>query len=254
MKLTTNLLLDDSVRFADRNHTAGQDKSRNVTVLPDQNSRLVFLTDPNGLAVEQYKMLRRRLCSQHPLGGLLMVTSPSACEGKTLTSINLAWCLADGGLPTCLVDLDFRSPGVAPVLAWKPGEDAVEEVLSGRRKLAQALRPVGDRPLHVLGIQQRFASPAALLRADVLGPMLKELRAMFGWVILDLPPAIPMADVAEVLPHVDGALLVVRSGKTEKSLLSAPIEILGSKLWGAVLNEAPIAGSAYYGTYGDSKR
>ena len=254
MKISTNLLLHDMVRPGDHTFALGECKSRPVTVLPDQNSRLVFLTDPNGLAVEQYKMLRRRLCSQHPLGGLLLVTSPSASEGKTLTSINLAWCLADGGLPTCLVDLDFRSPGVAPVLAWEPGEDAVEEVLGGRRKLSQALRPVGDRPLHVLGIQQRVASPAALLRADVLGPMLKELRSMFGWVVLDLPPAIPIADVAEVLPHVDGALLVVRSGKTEKSLLSAPVEILGAKLWGAVLNEVPVAGSAYYGTYGDKKR
>jgi hypothetical protein len=44
--------------------------------------------------------------------------------------------------------------------------------------------------------------------------------------------------------------MVVRSGKTVKSLLEPTIEILGSKAWGAVLNDSVINGSAYYGYYG----
>src|ERR1700710_1771023 len=72
--------------------THGMSESQVVTIVPDQNSRLVFLTDPAGLAIEQYKLLRRRLCAAHPNGGMMLVTSPSPGDGKTLTSINLAWC------------------------------------------------------------------------------------------------------------------------------------------------------------------
>jgi Mrp family chromosome partitioning ATPase len=76
---------------------------------------------------------------------------------------------------------------------------------------------------------------------------------MFQWVILDFAPMIPMADVGEVLPHVDGAMMVVRSGKTDKSLIAPSLEILGTKIWGVVLNDSVIKGSTYYGYYGIRK-
>ena len=76
---------------------------------------------------------------------------------------------------------------------------------------------------------------------------------MFQWVVLDFAPAIPMADVGEVLPHVDGALMIVRSGKTSKAMVPPSLEILGSKLWGVVMNDALIKGSAYYGHYGNRR-
>jgi Mrp family chromosome partitioning ATPase len=91
---------------------------RVITIRSNKKSRLVFLTEPTGLAAEQYKMLRRRLCTLHPHGGAMLITSPGPGEGKTLTSVNLAWCLADAGHHTCLVDLDFRAPGISPALGY----------------------------------------------------------------------------------------------------------------------------------------
>ncbi|MBW4028560.1 MAG: CpsD/CapB family tyrosine-protein kinase [Acidobacteria bacterium] len=195
-------------------------------------------------------MLRRRLISPHPEGGLLMITSASPSEGKTLTAINLAWCLAEGGHSTCLVDLDFRAPSVGSTLGCTFDDDGLEDVLRGGRSIAQSISRIDDSPLSVVGIRERVSLPSSLLAANCLGPTLKFLRTKFKWVLLDMPPAIPMADVAEVLPHVDGALLVVRSDQTAKSMIAGPIEILGSQLWGVVLNDCPIIGSAYYGDYG----
>ena len=227
---------------------------RAITLQAGKESRLVFLTEPASLAVEQYKMMRRRLCAQHPRGGILLITSPSPGEGKTLTSINLSWCLAEGGHETCLVDFDFRSPGVSAALGCSFEDNCVEDVLTGKRTIMQSMRQLGDRPLYVLGIRERLNSPAQLLASSHMSPLINDLRAMFQWVILDLPPAIPMADVAEVLPHVDGALMVVRSGKTDRAMVAPPLEILGSKLWGVVLNDSPVNGSSYYGYYGDRKK
>lgn len=228
--------------------------SRTVRLEAHETSRLPFLTDPAGLAIEQYKMLRGRLNTLEPRGGVLLVTSPAPGDGKTLTSINLALSFAQGGFRTCLVDLDFRAPGVTRTLDLRTDDGGVEEVLTGKTTLAQTLFQIGDRPLHVLGIRERVEEPSHLYATGLLGPFLSVLRASYRWVILDLAPAVPMSDVADVLPQADGALMVVRAGKTQKALLPPLLEILGSKLWGVVLNDTPVLGSAYYGSYGKHYR
>jgi capsular exopolysaccharide synthesis family protein len=226
-------------------------------LLIHKGSQLVFLTEPYGLAVESYKLLRTRLCAMSPNGGVILVTSPNAGDGKTLTSTNLAWCIADSGKHTCLVDLDFRAPGMGRALNYKIPEDddGVAEVLMGTSSISKAIRRVSGTSLHVLGIKEPHASSSQFLAPETIRPMLTKLRDTFEWVILDMPPAIPMSDVPEVLPHVDGALMVVRTGKTNKSLLQPTIDLLGSKLWGAVLNDAVInGGEYYYGYYGQAGR
>jgi capsular exopolysaccharide synthesis family protein len=224
-----------------------------VRVRPSEKSRLVFLTDPTGLAVEQYKILRRRLVNLHPNGGAVLITSPSPGEGKTLTSINLAWSLAGAGHRTCLVDLDFRAPGVAPALGYRVEEDGVEDVITGRRTISQSIRQIENCSFYLLGVRKRMITPGDLLSSSSLTPLLADLRTMFQWIILDFAPIIPMADVPEVVANVDGALMVLRSGKTDKSMITPGVEALGSKLWGVVLNDSPISGSSYYGNYGNRR-
>jgi capsular exopolysaccharide synthesis family protein len=228
--------------------------SRTIQIEAHATARLPFLMDPAGLAVEQYKMLRGRLNALEPRGGILLVTSPAPGDGKTLTSINLAWSLAQGGFRTCLVDLDFRAPGVTRTLDLCTDDGGTEEVLTGKKTLAQTLFQIGDRPFHVLGIRERVEEPSQLYAPARLTPLLSALRASYRWVILDLAPAVPMSDVSDILPQADGALMVVRSGKTQKAFMPPLLEILGKKLWGVVLNDTPVLGSAYYGSYGKHHR
>ena len=227
---------------------------RTIQLEAHADARLPFLTDPAGLAVEQFKMLRGRLNALEPDGGVLLVTSPAPGDGKTLTSINLAWSLAQGGFRTCLVDLDFRAPGVTRTLDLSTDDGGAEEVLTGKKTLAQTLFQIGDRPFHVLGIRERVEEPSHLYAPGHLTPLLSALRVSYRWVILDLAPAVPMSDVSDILPQADGALMVVRSGKTQKAFLPPLLEILGKKLWGVVLNDTPVLGSAYYGSYGKHYR
>jgi capsular exopolysaccharide synthesis family protein len=228
--------------------------SRTIKLEVHADLRVPFLIDPAGLAVEQYKMLRGRLNALEPRGGVLLVTSPAPGDGKTLTSINLAWSLAQGGFSTCLVDLDFRAPGVTRTLDLSTDDGGVEEVLTGKKSLSQTLFQIGDRPFHVLGIRERVEEPSHLYATALLQPLLSVLRNSYRWVILDLSPAVPMSDVSDVLPQTDGALMVVRSGKSQKTFLPPILEILGRKLWGVVLNDTPVLGSAYYGSYGKHYR
>ena len=226
---------------------------RRLPFTPDDTSRLVFLTEPEGLAVERYRLLRRRLCTIHPDGGVVLITSPSPGEGKTLTSINLAWSFAEAGNSTCLVDMDFRSPGVSRTLHYYFEDGGVQEVLEGKAEIHELTHRLGEHPLQVLGIKTRLSSPGYLFYTQEMALMVTKLRSMFKWVVLDFAPVIPMADISEILPHINGAILVVRTGKTEKDMLAPAIETIGPKLWGVMANDCPISGSAYYGHYGKHK-
>jgi capsular exopolysaccharide synthesis family protein len=170
-----------------------------------------------------------------------------------LTSVNLAWALAEANYPACLVDLDFRAPGVSRTLNHKFEHGGVREVLESQAEISDLICRISEHPLHVLGIKERMSSPGHLLYSQSLPSMLADLRARFQWVILDFAPVIPMADVSEVIPYVNGAILVIRNGKTEKDMLAPALEAIGSKLWGVVMNDCPINGSSYYGYYGCRK-
>ena len=224
-----------------------------LTIEPGRESRLVFLTDPAGLAVQQQRILSRRLINSHPEGGALLITSPGAGEGKTLTAVNLAWALASAGQDTCLLDLDFRAPGVARALGCPAPQEGVEDVLDNSRKLLDAVRRIDGTRMHVLAIRDRLDSSARLLSPTVINPALAILRPMFEWVVLDFAPVLPMADVGDALAYVDGAILVIRSGKTAKKMIPPSLEALGPKLWGVVLNDSPVLGGAAYGDYGNRR-
>ncbi len=225
---------------------------RQIRLNPDEDdeSRLVFLTDPEGLAVERYRLLRRRLCTLHPHGGVLLITSSNPGEGKTLTSINLTWALAEAGQPSCLVDMDFRAPCISQTLDYTFEQGGVQEVLEGQAKISDVICKIGIPHFHILGIRRRVSSPGHFFYAKAVEDMIVELRNRFKWVILDFAPTVPMADVSEMIPYIDGAVLVVRTGKTDKSMLDPAIEVIGSKLWGVIANDCPISGSAYYSSYG----
>jgi capsular exopolysaccharide synthesis family protein len=227
--------------------------ARQISIPTDSTSRLVYLTDPEGLAVERYRLLRRHLNTLHPDGGVVLITSPSPGEGKTLTSVNLAWSFAEAGNSTCLVDLDFRAPGISRVLRYSFEEGGVQEVLEGKAEIDELVHQLGEHPLYVLGIKKRLASPGYLFYSQSMQRMISKLRSMFKWVLLDFAPVIPMADISEMTENINGAILVVRTNKTEKDMLNPAIEAIGSKLWGVVANDCPISGSAYYGSYGKGK-
>ena len=70
-------------------------------------------------AVEQYKLLRANLDFTLPTGEkcpVIGVTSAMRGEGKSTTSVNLAYVLAEKGSRVLLVDGDLRIPSIAKKL------------------------------------------------------------------------------------------------------------------------------------------
>ena len=69
-------------------------------------------------------------------------------------------------------------------------------------------------------------NPMELLQSTRLAAVIAQVTTSFDWIIVDSPPLLPLADTTVWARLTDGALLVVREGKTEKAPLHRGLEIL----------------------------
>jgi succinoglycan biosynthesis transport protein ExoP len=212
----------------------------------------IAVSDPISPPAEAYRSLRTSLqfaMQDRPLRTLL-VTSPSAGDGKTATVVNLGAVFAQAGLRTVLVSCDLRRPGLSHVFA--PGEQAeLSTVLRGEQPLEHALAPVpGVDDLWTVGTRAAGANATELLASKRMRAVLAELSERFDLVLIDSPPVLPVADAMILSGCVDAVLLVIAAGQTRRGELRRTMDKLaqsGAPVVGAVLNKA--AAQAEYGYY-----
>ena len=116
--------------------------------------------------------------------------------------------------------------------------------------LADALQPYSDTGLQVLTSGSKPPNPSELLQSHAMEKLLGDLRADFDVVILDAPPLLPVTDAALLAAQADGALIVVRHGKTTRDQLEHAIErveAVDAKPVGVVINLVPAKKTAGYG-------
>jgi non-specific protein-tyrosine kinase len=213
--------------------------------------RLIAVTEPHSIVSEQYRTLRTQIYheAERRLTQVLVVTSAIAGEGKTSTSLNLAWAIANSrGRRVLLVDSDMRRPSVASYLGVAPSI-GLNEVLTGDCDVLEpVIRVYGsstepdleeDYQLFVLPVKGEVRNPTELLSGATLGEVIGELRRYFDFIILDSPPVTPFADARLLANHADGVLMVVRSGAAPYSTIERGIEALTpARMLGVILNGA----------------
>lgn len=223
-------------------------------------NRLVFASDPGGVAAEQYRVMRRRLTEKCPAGGTILITSPGSGDGKTLTSTNLAWCLAETGAPTLLAEMDLRNPSIARLLGYTCENSGIESVLAGIDDLEDTLRQINRMKFHVAAAGKVTPNPVDLLTSRQLKGILTWARQNYKWIVLDSPPLFPLADSLELATVADFTILVVRAQVSPRAMVEKAIEMLGSRLQQVMMNEGTECAdssyryvSAYY-PYGKRKK
>lgn len=222
---------------------------RNVNVQHNGHHRPTKQTSIDLLALEQLRMLAMRieqLGRQRALR-IIAVTSAIAGEGKTTISTNLAMVMAKFlGKKTLLIDGDFRRPGIAKILNGNFSHGLVE-MLKGQIAPAAAMWQVMDEQLTVLPLTKPSSDDVALLSKPESRVRFQEATVGFDCVIIDTPPALPLADNNLLADLVDGFLFVVRVDKTPMRLVASASKTLPrSKLIGFVLNNSRVFGRAAY--------
>jgi capsular exopolysaccharide synthesis family protein len=170
--------------------------------------------DPGSHMAESYHFLANHILRQtlRRENTVLMAATARPGQGATTAMTNLAVALARTGRQVILVEADLRRPFLHQVfnVEEKPG---LTDVLQNRASVWEALADTGVANLRLLSGGAVVKDPWSLLWQPSLGTLVQELRERADYVIFNVPSATVFADALSVAPHVDGAVMVMRTSE-----------------------------------------
>lgn len=230
---------------------------QSLKILVPPQSRLVCLTEKEGLAAEKLRFLgvRLRQLQQKRQLKKLLITSTVAEEGKSMIAANLGCALTRKGQRVLLLDGDLRRPSIARLfgLGKIPG---LGEWLRGEKGFNESICYLENPGLWILPAGNLPENPLELMQSGKMSALVDQLTSWFDWIVIDSPPVLPLGDTSVWMRLADGILLIARLGVSEKQHLKKGLEAIESpKLIGAILNSATNAAhNGYYQYYNRSAK
>jgi protein-tyrosine kinase len=210
------------------------------TAVPTLHPLLVAAIDPHSDAAERYRTIRARISHHEETAPVrtMMVTSPGASEGKSITAANLALTMAQElQRRVVLVDADFRGSTLHSLFGLEnaPG---LSDVLAGNATLDDVMVYMPDYRLTIVPAGHTPQFPTELLASTAMRRVIDTLRGRFDRTIVDTPAVLPLADAGTFGPLADGVLMVVRAGVTLRPALDRALAAFDEeRLLGVVLND-----------------
>lgn len=212
-----------------------------------------YLKDTDSLVTEQFKILKTRILHTHNGNPprTLLIASALPLEGKSMVAANLAISLAQGIREhVLLVDCDFRKPDLHKLFGLAP-EKGLADYLSGNADLPEVLLKTDTPKLTLLPVGKKPSNPVDLLASEEMKHLIQELKTRYNdrYIIFDSTPIQLTSEPTVLLSQVEGVILVVKAGKTDREMVLRIIQdIEKEKLLGIVLNglEKSLSTSYYY--------
>lgn len=223
--------------------------------VPENGSRMV--KPDNSILAEAFRAVRTSLLlsSGDTPAQVIMFTSSLPQEGKSFSTMNLAAVLAQHGGKVLLVDADLRRGTLSRVLKRCSGPGLSHVLLGGAtigayRRIEEVpgltFLPAGARPDH----------PSELLGSEHMAELIKTWRQEYTYILIDTPPVLPVTDAVILSPNVDGVVVVVRFGVTNRQSMLRTVRVLkdaGAECLGLVVNGMDVRSPDFYhytGSYG----
>lgn len=201
---------------------------------------LITLSEPQSAVAEAYQSLRTSL----EFSGLekrvrsILVAAVDGNIDKATAVANLAVVMAQAGDRIILVDGDLRKPRHHEIFG-----------VANSTGLSQWLEEGGTAPLQKSAVENlrllasgpAVSNPVALLSTRRLSERLAELMEMADYVLIDAPPLLSVTDAALWASQVDGVVMLVNGGSTQKAQAQRAkgvLERVQANLLGAVLLNA----------------
>lgn len=200
------------------------------------------------------------LCTNIQLSGdklkVISVTSVNPGEGKSTTSINIAWSFARAGYKTLLIDGDIRNSVMSGVFKSREKITGLTEFLSGTTDLSHGLCDTNIENLFVVQSGSVSPNPTALLQSKNFNDMIETLRKYFDYIIVDTAPIGIVIDAAIITQKCDASILVTAMGEANKrdvQKAKQQLEQTGKPFLGVILNKFDVQREKYgsYGGYGN---
>ena len=185
----------------------------------------------------------------------ILVTSSIKGEGKTFISTELALSYASGNNKVLLIGLDLRNPQIQK---WdtstrnKPGLSnyLTNDNLEYRDVIFTSSR---HNNLYILPSGNIPKNPVSLLKSDKLTTLIKDLKPVYDYIIIDTAPVMLVADTLLLSNFADITLYIMRASFTKKKLIGFVNETKNKNKFnnmGIVLNDVKVENSLYGNSYG----
>ncbi len=222
------------------------------------SEEIVSYYQRSSLRSEEYRSLRTRLLSANPRREhrAFAISSAVPKEGKSVTTVNLGFCLAEiPHLKVLIADCDFRQSKLGELLNID-SKVGLADLLQGRATFDEVVHATPLPNLfYVPGGRTQGRSATELLSRDSARVAFERFRKDFNYTVVDTPPATAVADVGIIGQMTFGIIFVVRMNRTPepvarraiKHIMNNNVSIIGSLLIG---DDEPVSGyGRQYGYY-----
>ena len=215
-------------------------------------SRLITHLAPKSPVSEAYRSLRTSIQFSRADTSLktILVTSPGPQEGKSTTIANLAITMAQMGSKVLLVDTDLRRPILHSIFGVSR-TTGISNYLIGKIDLDEAIFETEIDNLYLMPSGTLPPNPSELLASTAMKECIEALKERFDVILFDSPPVIAVTDAVVLGSKVDGVIVVVKSGQTDRYATERSFNILKNvcekNILGTLLNIVNVEGA--YGSY-----
>ncbi|WP_319801613.1 CpsD/CapB family tyrosine-protein kinase [Bhargavaea beijingensis] len=222
--------------------------------LEQRARKLVVAANPKSVVSEQFRTLRSNITFSAVDKELktILVTSALPGDGKSTISANLATLFAQDGKRVLFIDADMRKPTVQYTFSLTNAA-GLSTVLTQQKLAGEVIRESEISPnLHIMTSGPIPPNPAELLGSRSMAVLMNEMAQQYDLIVFDAPPVLSVTDAQLLANKVDGTLLVVNTGVTEKENIEKAKDLLGNaqaRILGAVMNNFKLDKDHYYYQY-----
>ena len=208
-----------------------------------------YYNDESTGTTEFRRLVRNIKHSTNPAGiGSILITSSTKHEGKSLIASNLAITIAkrESDKEVLLVDCDLRRPVIHSLFGIR-SDPGFATLLAGKLEPRDVAQDTELSNLKVIPCGRSSDSVSYLLGSTK--EALDNCKKHFDILICDAPPIVPVDDVGILGQNVEGILMVVLAGKTDRMVVKRAMELLdeiNANVLGIVLNNLHSALPYYY--------
>lgn len=217
-----------------------------VGIIPEHVSEqgekefLEVTIEPKSVSAEAFRTLRTNIqySSIDKEVKTIMLTSSGTSEGKTSTSGNFAFILANSNKKVLVIDCDMRKPSIHRKLRISNSK-GLSDFLTGKVTFEEAVQLV-ETNLYVMTSGLVPPNPSEMLSSNKMREFLVSVKNEFDYIIIDTPPIIAVTDAQVLAGIVDGVILVVALNEADKDAVVRAKELLvmaNANILGVVLNK-----------------
>ncbi len=220
------------------------------TFHPNNHLELIVQEDPKSLVSEAYRTLRTGILfsGSKPPPQFIQVTSAGPQEGKTITAANMATVMAQSGSRVLIMDCDMRKPRIHEIFGIPNARGLSDLLLDGEDGFS-SIRKTKLPNLDLLTCGTIPANPSELLSSKRMQRLLTLLGEKYDRIIMDSPPVLAVTDSIVLSRLVEGIILVVGAGTSNRNGVARAVELLkevNARIVGAMLNNLNVDKERYY--------